>query len=112
MMLSRLSALIAVVVLFSTLPSALAQSLQPSIFINAGSSTYFTDFQGHGWVVGDEITRYYSPSNKGGTSGAIQGTSEDVIYQTDRWSSNPNGFRYDIPVGNGSYEVILHLVEV
>lgn len=110
-MLSRLSALVAVVVLFSTLPSAQAQSLQPSIFINAGSSAYFTDFQGHGWV-GDEITQFYSPSNKGGTSGAIQGTFEDIIYQTDRWSSDPDGFRYDIPVADGSYEVILHFAEV
>ena len=43
------------------------------------------------------------------TSGdAIAGTTDDALYQSERWGS----FTYDVPVGNGSYEVLLQFAEI
>lgn len=92
---------------------ASSQSLQPDIFINCGVSSFFTDFQGNGWV-GDEITQYYNTGSPGEVSAAIEGTFEDGIYQTERWDSESDGLpmKYEIPLQPGSYQVILHFAEV
>lgn len=76
-------------------------------------SSFFTDFQGNGWV-GDEITDYYNVGAKGEVSAAIEGTFEDIIYQTERWDSDSDGIpmKYEIPVQPGTYQVILHFAEV
>lgn len=104
--------LLPLILWLALIPHTLSQSLQPDIFINCGVSSFFNDFQGNGWV-GDEITKYFNVGNPGKISGAIEGTFEDVLYQTERWSSEKDGsMRYEIPVQPGSYEVILHFSEV
>jgi len=99
--------------LVALLPRAVPQSLQPDIFINCGVASFFTDFQGNGWV-GDEITKYFEGGTPGEVSAAIEGTFEDLIYQSERWDSDSDGvpMKYEIPVEPGSYEVVLHFSEV
>ena len=43
----------------------------------------------------------------------IAGTTDDAIYQTERYSTTDYGsFSYDLPVPNGKYKVILHFAEI
>jgi hypothetical protein len=54
---------------------------------------------------------YYSPApgNTYSTSSAINGTTDDVLYQSERWGSN---FGYTLPLSNGQYKVVLHFAEI
>ncbi len=92
-----------------------SQNRQPNIFINCGVASFFTDFQGNGWV-GDMIPEYsfFNVGVPGQVSAAINGTFEDIIYQTERWEpeSEKGNMTYEIPVEPGSYQVILHFAEV
>ncbi|TCJ12682.1 choice-of-anchor D domain-containing protein [Flaviaesturariibacter flavus] len=53
---------------------------------------------------------YFSPSpgNIHDTTAAINGTTDDAIYQSERWGNN---FDYAFPVNNGQYKVVLHFAE-
>jgi hypothetical protein len=43
----------------------------------------------------------------------IAGTTDDAIYQTERYSTTDNGsFSYAFPVTNGTYKVVLHFAEL
>lgn len=44
------------------------------------------------------------------SASAIGGTSEDTLYQTERWK--PGGFSYDVAVENGTYDVELNFAEI
>ncbi len=56
---------------------------------------------------------YYSPvpGNTGSVTSPIAGTTDDAIYQTERFNSN-GAFSYAFPVSNGQYVVILHFAEI
>jgi hypothetical protein len=58
--------------------------------------------------------QYYStPSLVYSTTAPIAGTTDDAIYQTERYSSTDNGtLNYNFPVSNGTYKVILHFAEI
>ncbi len=69
--------------------------------INAGGSS--VTFNGQTWGADNSFSggSTYSVGN------AIAGTTNDAIYQTERFGN----FNYSIPLTNGSYTVILHFAE-
>jgi uncharacterized protein YaiE (UPF0345 family) len=54
---------------------------------------------------------HYSPSpgSKSGTSTGIHGTTDDALYQSERYGAS---FGYALPVSNGQYKVVLHFAEI
>ncbi|WP_324680719.1 malectin domain-containing carbohydrate-binding protein [Hymenobacter sp. GOD-10R] len=52
--------------------------------------------------------QYFSPSRTGATSGPIAGTTDDALYQTERFEG---AFGYSLRVPNGTYQVVLHFAE-
>ncbi|RYY64194.1 MAG: hypothetical protein EOO12_10310, partial [Chitinophagaceae bacterium] len=50
-----------------------------------------------------------APGNTHPNAVAINGTTDDAIYQTERWG---NSFGYALPVSNGQYKVVLHFAEI
>ncbi|WP_375437790.1 DUF4082 domain-containing protein, partial [uncultured Hymenobacter sp.] len=52
--------------------------------------------------------QYFTGGNPSGGGGAIAGTTDDVLYQTERWGA----MSYNLPVANGTYTVKLHFAEV
>ncbi|TCZ67480.1 malectin domain-containing carbohydrate-binding protein [Flaviaesturariibacter aridisoli] len=50
-----------------------------------------------------------APGNTHSVTTAINGTTDDAIYQTERWG---NSFSYALPVSNGQYKVVLHFAEI
>jgi hypothetical protein len=52
-----------------------------------------------------------TPGNSQSTSSAIAGTTDDAIYQSERFSGSGT-FGYALPVSNGQYTVILHFAEI
>ena len=56
---------------------------------------------------------FFSPGLTFSTASAIAGTTDDAIYQTQRYSGTGNGtFGYAFPVSNGTYQVKLHFAEI
>jgi hypothetical protein len=81
--------------------------LKYEIRVNAGGAR-FTDRYGYVWdadngFVGGQTFRTEEP---------IAGTKESSIYQTERYSSNTNGFWYRTAVPSGRYVVSLYFAEV
>lgn len=56
---------------------------------------------------------YFSPApgNVSSTSSAIAGTTDDAMYQTERYSTTGT-LNYAFPVTNGQYSVVLHFAEI
>ncbi|UOQ68635.1 malectin [Hymenobacter volaticus] len=52
--------------------------------------------------------QYVTGGNVSDSSNPIAGTTDDVLYQTERWGS----MTYALPVSNGTYTVKLHFAEV
>ncbi|HVO76169.1 MAG TPA: malectin domain-containing carbohydrate-binding protein, partial [Ignavibacteriaceae bacterium] len=74
--------------------------------LNAGGNNYlsgegiqYNSDAASGWVSGGTA---YS------TAAAIDGTEDDVLYQTERYGD----FSYSIPLENGSYDVVLKFAEI
>ena len=75
--------------------------------INAGGPAFTTQdgvefAEDDGSFVGGSSRTFISSS-------AIDGTEDDALYQSERWG---NAFSYNIPVPDGSYDVILHFAEI
>jgi lysophospholipase L1-like esterase len=81
----------------------------PTVRINAGGDAY-TDSQGRVWAADNYFTGGFTNS----TTAAIAGTTDDPLYQTERWHYAPTGpeMTYAIPVPAGGYEVRLHFAEI
>jgi len=79
---------------------------QTSVRINAGGPGYTTAATEN--FIADT---YYSnfAGSKSTTTQAIAGTTEDALYQTERYG---NAFGYAVPLQNGSYTVKLHFAEI
>lgn len=76
------------------------------IYIRCGSSSEYIDDEGRTWA-GD--SGLFSGTTQTFTSAAaIGGTLDDALYQTER---NGTNFGYNIPVSNGTYDVVLHFAE-
>ena len=77
------------------------------IFINAGSSSNYTDPDGTVWMTDKGL---YNTGRSYTTSDDISNTDKPTIYQSERWRS---AMTYSIPVSNGfEYDVYLHFAEV
>lgn len=86
-------------------PPPAAPSAVSVVRINAGGPAY-TTAQG---VEFSTDLYFNSASDSYFTTEPIDGTTEDALYQTERWSTD---LKYDVPVPNGSYTVILHFAEI
>lgn len=73
------------------------------IRINSGGPA-FTDSISQAWKADQNFTG----GNKYSTTSAIAGTTDDTLYQTERYGS----FSYQFPVPNGIYDVVLHFAEI
>jgi hypothetical protein len=51
----------------------------------------------------------FSSGNAYSITAAIEGTTDDVLYQSERWEKS---FSYNIPVPNGTYQVMLMFAEI
>ena len=77
------------------------------IFINAGSSSNYTDPDGIVWMTDKGL---YNTGRSYTTSDDISNTDKPTIYQSERWRS---AMTYSVPVSNGvEYDVYLHFAEV
>lgn len=76
---------------------------QPIFAVNCGGPRY-VDRNG---VVFQADTQY-SGGSPFATTAAIQGTEDDVLYQTERYGA----FTYNIPLPNGNYQVLLKFAEI
>ncbi|AFY68806.1 hypothetical protein Pse7367_0498 [Thalassoporum mexicanum PCC 7367] len=75
-----------------------------TLLINAGGSAY-TDSLNQQWVADD----YFTNGKTFGTSQGISGTTDDPLYQTERYNAN---LAYEIPVADGEYQVTLEFAEL
>jgi chitinase len=82
-----------------------------AIRVNAGSSASYVDGGGNTWAA-DKAYSVGSWGYVGGSTYAnptsISGTSDPVLYQTERWGMS--AYRFDVP--NGTYQVTLKLAEI
>ena len=86
-----------------------APSTSTTLFrVNAGGSS-FVDGAGKTWSADTS----FNTGLKYSTSNAIAGTTDDKLYQTERYDlSDSTELAYAFTVPNGSYEVKLHFAEV
>ncbi|MBW4562541.1 MAG: hypothetical protein KME32_15600 [Mojavia pulchra JT2-VF2] len=81
------------------------ENMPSNIRINTGGTTY-TDLTGNVW----SADAYFTGSNTYSASKPISGTSDPILYQTERWG---NQFSYNIPVASsGLYKVNLDFAEI
>ena len=71
--------------------------------INAGGAA-FTDNLGQLWTA-DQL---FTGGNTYATAAPIAGTTNDELYQTERYGN----FAYHVPVPIGTYDVVLHFAEI
>lgn len=80
-------------------------------YVGGGSTSYAVNCGGGAYSAADGVN--YQEDTSGGssysTSSSIAGTNDDVIYQSERYG---NSFSYNIPVENGSYQVVLMFAEI
>ena len=87
--------------------TATGTPIDGTLYINSGGPTVTTG--GITWL----SDRFNQGSNFTFTNAtAIAGTTNDVIYQTERSGRLTNPFSYAIPVDNGTYDVELHFAEI
>ena len=97
----------------STIPligvgSDVAPPPSTDLFINAGGGA-FTDSLGNDWIA-DTL---YNTGNTWTTGSAINGTTDDALYQSERWDPiDAPDLQYEITVPNGDYDVILHFADI
>ena len=78
------------------------------IYINAGGGA-FTDSAGNLWIA-DTL---YNTGNTWISGAAISGTTDEAIYQSERWDPGvAPELQYAITVPNGDYEVIMHFADI
>ncbi len=75
--------------------------------INAGGNQFIAS-------TGDtfKADQYFSGGTTFSSVVPIANTTDDVLYQSERWVGNSGFFSYNIPVINGNYNVELHFAEV
>ena len=83
--------------------------------ISSGPASFRVNCGGAAYTAGDgtvfEADRNYNNSagNTVTNVSAISGTTDDPLYQTERWG---NSFSYSFPLVNGDYEVVLMFAEI
>jgi hypothetical protein len=97
-------------------PTCVPQLPSPySVHLNAAGPA-FTDTEGLSWEP-DRDDAYCTAPYWGATGGqiytttqAIDGTTDDVLYQSERYFAGPSGYRFAVP--NGQYIVALRFAEI
>ena len=82
----------------------LAPAPPAMVRINAGGPQV-TDSSNRVWAA----DQYFSGGNTYAVGTSIAGTTDDALYQTERWG---NPFSYSIPLSSGTYVVVLHFAEI
>jgi len=82
---------------------------QQAIRINCGSTGTMKDKSGREWL----SDRFYTKgSNTYSSTDSIRGTSDDFLFQTERWQKNKSDhMKYEIPVPEGQVNVRLLFAE-
>ena len=94
------------VVVFGSPTALRAQTFTP-IRVNAGGSS-FTDSASNVWIADTG----YNTGNTGSTGSAIAGTTDDTLFQSQRWDpAGGSELEYTFTVPNGGYEVRLLFAE-
>ncbi|MBN1693881.1 T9SS type A sorting domain-containing protein [candidate division WOR-3 bacterium] len=75
--------------------------------LNAGGDTYLSPVSGIEYI-DDETTGWLSGGTPYSGTNAIAGTTDDTLYQSERYGD----FGYDIPLTNGSYDVVFKFAEI
>jgi hypothetical protein len=75
--------------------------------INAGGNTYQSSASGIEYL-DDETTGWLSGGDSYSVTDAIGGTTDDTLYQTERYGD----FGFAIPIDNASYDVVLKFAEI
>jgi uncharacterized repeat protein (TIGR01451 family) len=84
--------------------------------VNAGSAMTYTDSSGFTWIPDQ---RYITGTNTWGYTGgaytytnqtAVSGTTDPVLYQSERWWVSNGAYRF--AVSNGAYRVVLKFAEI
>ena len=75
--------------------------------INAGGNTYQSSASGIEYL-DDETTGWLSGGDPYSVTDAIGGTTDDTLYQTERYGD----FGFAIPIDNASYDVVLKFAEI
>ncbi|MCB0008195.1 MAG: PKD domain-containing protein, partial [Anaerolineales bacterium] len=92
----------------SQVAGATMQIIDPPPFaqyINANGTAVFNGSGGKVWEVDNSFSGGLTYSN---TGLAIAGTTDDLLYQTERYGN----FSYNIALDDGCYDVILHFAEI
>ncbi|CAM4384929.1 malectin domain-containing carbohydrate-binding protein [Zobellia nedashkovskayae] len=77
--------------------------------LNAGGGE--VTFEGNTFIADNE--EYYTGGDTYTQIIDIAGTTNDAIYQSERYGANSGGYGYDIPVGvAGEYDIRLHFAEI
>jgi lysophospholipase L1-like esterase len=103
-----LGCLLYVVILAGVLVRPVSAWAIAPIRVNAGGGAY-TDHLGHTWLADQNFNTGFTNS----TLTAISGTTDDALYQTERWdwTTDPE-LAYNFTVPNGVYQVRLHFAEI
>lgn len=91
-----------------TLPPTSPQSTTPplltSFLVNSGGSSFDSDNETeYSWDL------LFNGGNTYSTQSLISGTTDDYLYQTERWGYS---FSYDVPLDNGVYDIKLMFAEI
>ncbi|TGE04322.1 malectin domain-containing carbohydrate-binding protein [Hymenobacter fodinae] len=77
----------------------------PTFRLNAGGGQLTTS---SGTFAADQ---YYGASNLYSVTSPIAGTTDDALYQTERYGNNGQ-LTYSLPVTSGTYQVVLHFADI
>ncbi|MBN1996611.1 DUF4832 domain-containing protein [candidate division KSB1 bacterium] len=81
--------------------------------VGGGTLVFATNCGGSAYTSGDGVEYSADKNNSGGstysTTSAISGTTDDPLYQTERYGGT---FGYNIPLPDGEYEVTLMFAEI
>ena len=110
---SKLSRLLLLFVSVFNIISTQGVSGQNDTFINFGGPA-FTDDQGNKWIPDTAIKGISISGARFAAKVEIQGTVNDVIYQTEVYANDYRkpSMEIDIPLQNGLYEVRMHFAEI
>ena len=76
------------------------------LYLNSGGPDF--NFEGQDWIADN-----YSVGGTAFTNSiAIAGTTNDQLYQSERYADGLTSFSYEIPVQNGSFDIHLHFAEI
>lgn len=84
----------------------------PTFLINTGNTTsaQYTDTEGNNWIPDKyNVTGriFVAPDDL-----QIEGTEDDVLFRTERYTNRNGQFGYEIPVEEGVYDVSLYFAEI